>query len=123
MKRRISFVCLLGMLELALICSFSYSRCLVRRMREATLKLDLFMIRLAVTNYTRVQDRGPQSLQDLVDAHYLIQIPTDPFTRKKDWMPDVNNAGFRADQAIPEITSVHSASNGVGRNGVAYNMW
>jgi len=92
-------------------------------MREATLKLDLFMIRLAVANYTYVQDRGPRSIQDLVDAHYLIQIPVDPFTRKKDWMPNITNAGFRADQAIPEITSVHSASNEVGRNGIAYNMW
>jgi len=123
MKRRIPFVCLLVILDLTLICSFSYSRCSLRRMREATLKLDLFMIRLAVANYTYVQDRGPRSIQDLVDAHYLIQIPVDPFTRKKDWMPNITNAGFRADQAIPEITSVHSASNEVGRNGIAYNMW
>jgi|ERR1700728_443562 len=123
MKRRIRFVCLVVILALALVCGFSYLRCSLRRTREATLKLDLFTIRLAVANYTRVQDRGPRSIQDLVDGHYLTQIPTDPFTRKKDWMPDVDNTDFRADQAIPEITSVNSASNEVGCNGIAYNLW
>jgi general secretion pathway protein G len=123
MKRRVRFVYLLVILALALGCGFSYIRCSLRRAREATLKLDLVTIRLAVVNYTRDKDRGPQSLQDLMNARYLAEIPTDLFTQKKDWIPDGTGINLRAEQAIPEITSVHSASGRIGCNDIEYNLW
>lgn len=85
------------------------------------LKLDLFTIRIAIENYTLDKDQGPKSLQDLVSGHYLKEIPTDPFTHKKDWVSDMED--LRAEPTFPEMASVHSASDQVGCNGIAYSLW
>ena len=79
MKRRVRFVSLI-----VLACGLA-SGCSARRDREATLRRDLAMMRGAIDGYTLDKEQAPQSLQDLVNEHYLKEIPTDPFTRKKDW--------------------------------------
>jgi hypothetical protein len=43
-------------------------------------------MRQAIDQYTLDKDKPPQSLQDLMNGHYLEEIPMDPFTRKKDWV-------------------------------------
>src|SRR5262249_9124178 len=48
--------------------------------KEAVLRQDLKVMRDQINNYTRDKETAPQTLQDLVDAGYLRQIPKDPFT-------------------------------------------
>ena len=117
MKRRARFAFLLVLASaLAIGCS-------ARREREATLKQDLAMMRQAVNKYTLDKKEAPQSLQDLVNGHYLKEIPTDPFTRKKDWVPDFSDTVLSVDQKTTGIVDVHSNSTEVGSNGAAYNIW
>ena len=50
------------------------------------LKTDLQTMRTAIDNYTMDKLQAPQSLQDLADAHYLRELPIDPFTQQRDWV-------------------------------------
>jgi len=116
MKRQVRFIFLI-----AFACALA-SGCSAQRKREATLKQDLVTIRVAIDNYTIDKQRAPQSLQDLVNGHYLKEIPTDPFTDKKDWVPQFDSVVLSAEQSSTGMVDVHSASSSVGSNGVAYNL-
>ena len=59
----------------------------IQRMRKATLMQDLSIMRQGIDNFTKDREVPPQSLQELVDGKYLREIPTDPLTGKKDWVP------------------------------------
>jgi len=122
-RRRVRLIILAVIVTLVLVLGYFYLRCSLRRAPEAALKLDLFTIRIAIENYALDKDEGPKSLQDLVSRHYLKEIPTDPFTHKKDWVPDITDPELRTNQTVAEIASVHSASGRVGCNGIAYNSW
>jgi general secretion pathway protein G len=116
MKRRVRFVSLIVASAFACGCS-------ARRELEATLKQDLRMIRSAIDEYTLEKQRTPQSLQDLVNGYYLKEIPTDPFTQKKDWIPQFDSVVLSPNQTNTGIVDVHSAANGVSSNGTAYSEW
>jgi general secretion pathway protein G len=122
-RRRVRLIIVAVIVTLVLVLGYFYLRCSLRRAPEAALKLDLFTIRIAIENYTLDKDRGPKSVQDLVSGHYLKEIPIDPFTHKKDWVPDITDPDLRTDQTVTEIASVHSASERLGCNGIAYNSW
>src|SRR5579862_7711672 len=52
----------------------------VVRSREAVLRQDLFELRSLISQYTLDKQKAPQSLDDLVTAGYIKQIPIDPMT-------------------------------------------
>ena len=81
------------------------------------------MIRNAIDEYTLSKQQAPQSLQDLVNGHYLKEIPTDPFTQKKDWEPQFDSVVLSPDQTTTGIVDVQSNSTQVGSNGAPYNEW
>ena len=55
--------------------------------REAVLKQNLFKLRSLITQYGLDKQKAPQSLDDLVQAGYLKEIPVDPITGQRDWEP------------------------------------
>ena len=63
------------MLFLAGMAAARYDQSLVRA-REAVLKQDLQTMRSAIQQYTLDKQQAPQSLDDLVAAGYLTQIPS-----------------------------------------------
>lgn len=95
----------------------------IQHAREAVLKQDLQTMRQAIDNYTLDKQAAPQSLQDLVDGHYLREIPTDPFTRQKDWVTHVGDTVLSPDQSSVGVDDVHSASESTGSDGTAYSTW
>jgi general secretion pathway protein G len=119
-RRRLGWVRVVSLIVLA--CDLA-SGCSAQREREATLRQNLVTMRQAIDNYTLGKKRVPQSLQDLVNEHYLKEIPTDPFTRKKDWVPELADTVLSADQTMTGIADVHSNSTQVGSNGIAYKDW
>ena len=50
--------------------------------RESVLRSNLSTLRSVISQYTLDKQKAPQSLDDLVTAGYLRQIPVDPMTRK-----------------------------------------
>jgi general secretion pathway protein G len=96
----------------------------VVRAKEAALKQDLFVMRNAIWQYTVDKEAAPQSLQDLVDAHYLRDIPTDPITRTKEWHTDSEDVALSPDQTTFGISDVHSTSEQVSPfEQTAYSTW
>jgi general secretion pathway protein G len=81
------------------------------------------MMRQAIDQYTLDKQKPPQSLQDLMNEHYLKEIPTDPFTRKKDWVPQFDSVVLSPEQSRTGMVDVHSVSGQVGSDGRAYNEW
>ena len=96
----------------------------VVRAREAVLRQNLFTIRSVIDQYSMDKEKAPQSLQDLVDAGYLKQIPMDPMTNSRDtWQTVQEDTLVSVDQDQPGITDVHSGSEATGSDGVPYNQW
>jgi len=96
----------------------------VLRAREATLKQDLFVMRQAIQQYTLDKQAAPSSLDDLVHAQYIQQIPTDPITRTKTWHADMEDVLLTPEQTGTGLTDVHSTSEAVSPfENTAYNTW
>jgi len=91
--------------------------------REAKLKNDLKVMRVAIDNFTLDKQNAPQSLQDLFDAHYLREIPVDPITKNADWALHYGDTVLSPDQTSTGIDDVHSASEDVSSNGTPYSTW
>jgi general secretion pathway protein G len=52
----------------------------ILRTKETVLKSNLHTLRILIDQYTADKLKAPQSLQDLVTAGYLREIPKDPIT-------------------------------------------
>ncbi len=96
----------------------------VKHAREAVLLEDLHIMRSAIDSYTMDKQKGPQSLDDLVQNGYLRAIPVDPMTHSADtWVTDNSNAMYSLDETDPGIDDVHSGSDESGTNGQPYSSW
>jgi general secretion pathway protein G len=100
----------------------SYQKSIVTS-REAVLRQNLFTMRTKIEEFTLDKQRAPQSLDDLVAAGYLKEVPTDPCTRAKDWQTVQEDVTLSVDQQQPGISDVHSNCPGNGTDGTAYNTW
>jgi general secretion pathway protein G len=92
--------------------------------RESVLRDDLFTMRSLIQQYTFDKSKAPQSLDDLVQAGYLKQIPIDPFTNSRDtWVTDQEDVMLSVDQSEPGIVDVHSGASQTAADGTAYSTW
>jgi len=96
----------------------------VLRSKEAALKQDLFVMRNAIEQYTLDKQAAPQSLDDLISAGYLREVPVDPMTRQKDWRADYENVVLSPEQSSTGITDVHSSSDRISPfERTPYSSW
>jgi general secretion pathway protein G len=91
--------------------------------RESVLRSNLATLRSVISQYTLDKQKAPQSLDDLVTAGYLRQIPFDPMTKQQNWEPKEEDVLMAVDQQDPGIDDVHSASSGIASDGTAYSTW
>jgi general secretion pathway protein G len=94
----------------------------ILKARESVLREDLTRLRAAVTEYTLKQELPPQSLDDLVKAGYLREIPDDPITGKKDWKTTEAEIE-RGTKKAKGIVDIHSSAVINSSNGTPYNLW
>lgn len=90
--------------------------------RETVLRDDLFRMRSLIDQYAADKGKLPQSLDDLVSAGYMREIPVDPITDQKDWSPVTGEDPYSS-EAGSGITDVHSSSGEVSTEGTAYSEW
>ncbi len=57
----------------------------VRHARETVLKENLWQMRRSIDQYAADKGRLPQSVEDLVSARYLHEVPVDPIEEKAEW--------------------------------------
>jgi len=85
---------------------------------------NLFTLRQVIDEYTYDKKKAPQSLQDLVAAGYLQNIPIDPITNSSDTWHTINEDALQAvDQTEPGIFDVKSGSDKTGLDGTPYADW
>ncbi len=140
--------------ELAMVCALMAilagvamptARFMVKREREAELRLDLREMRDAIDEYKRLADQGmiqvdlgtegyPKTLEELVTGvqivgqktprKFLRKVPMDPMTGKVEW-------GLRSYQDEPDSTTwggqnvydVYSLSEAKALDGTKYKDW
>jgi general secretion pathway protein G len=108
---------------LAAIAVGQYQRNIVKA-KEAVLKENLFTIRTQVNNYFSDKGRYPADLRELVDDHYLRELPFDPIAGSRDaWVLDYADLGEEDISTEPGIADVHSGADGYSLNGSAYADW
>ena len=90
--------------------------------RETVLRDDLFRMRSLIDQYGADKGKLPQSLEDLVSAGYMREIPTDPITEQKDWSLEIGEDPFSSEGGSG-IRDIHSASSEVSTEGTPYNQW
>jgi general secretion pathway protein G len=95
----------------------------IMRARESVLRNDLSELNKLVQQYTLDKQKAPQSLDDLVSAGYIKQVPKDPMTGEANWDAPQCVVLESIDQQDPGICDVHSASTSMSTEGTAYNTW
>ncbi len=90
--------------------------------RETVLHDDLFKMRSLIDQYAADKGKLPQSLEDLVTAGYLRELPTDPITDKKDWNVVTGEDPYSTEGASGVI-DVHSSSSEISTDGRPYSEW
>ena len=90
-------VAIIGILAVIAIPQFKTAP---QKAREAVLKSDLHTLREAIDQYFADKARYPESLEALVEAGYLREVPKDPFTNStSSWRLIYAEAG---DDPLPE---------------------
>ncbi|MCC6294347.1 MAG: prepilin-type N-terminal cleavage/methylation domain-containing protein [Bryobacterales bacterium] len=96
----------------------------VLRTKETVLRNNLFTLRTVIDEYTYDKQKGPQSLEDLVQAGYLRQIPEDPLTGSSTtWKIIMEDALTSVNQTEPGIYDVRSGSDKTSLEGTPYAEW
>ena len=100
-----------------------YQKAIIRA-KESVLHNNLFALRSAIDEYSFDKQKAPQSLQDLVTAGYLHNVPKDPITQSSDsWKIIMEDAGQAVSSSEPGIFDVRSGSDKIGSDGTHYSEW
>jgi general secretion pathway protein G len=96
----------------------------ILRTKETVLKSNLHTLRNLIDQYTADKLKAPQSLQDLVTAGYLRELPKDPITESAEtWEAVQGDTNLLPDQTETGIVDLHSGSTQISTEGTAYNTW
>jgi general secretion pathway protein G len=100
-----------------------YQKSIIRA-KESVLQNNLHTLREVIDEYTYDKKKAPQSLDDLVTAGYLREIPMDPITNSNQtWKVIMEDALQSVDQTDPGIFDVKSGSDKSGLDGTPYADW
>ena len=96
----------------------------VLRAKEVALKQNLNVMRKAIDNYTLDKQQAPGSLEELVSAQYLREIPLDPITGRRDWRVVFEDVSLSPEQTGAGITDVFSTSDKISpTEKTPYSTW
>ena len=96
-----------------------------QKAKETLLKDDLKTMRKLLDEYSADKEGLPQSLDDLVKAGYMRDVPIDPITGQNEWDLEMgddplarpNNAGQQG------VVDVHSKAQGTDSSGKAFSEY
>lgn len=113
-------VAIVGILVTLAIPTFQQSAV---KAREAALKQNLFTMRAVIDQF--YADRGdyPLSLDELVEAKYIRDIPVDPFTKSNTTWDTIYEDQEEGDDSPAGIYDIKSGSDGIALDGTPYKEW
>lgn len=89
------------------------------RAKETSLRKTLFVLRDVIDQYYADHGTYPETLETLVEEHYIRAVPEDPFTRSKTSWIVIPPEGSEESG----VYDIHSGSDLVALNGTPYNEW
>ena len=95
----------------------------LRRAKEVNLRHNLQVLRQVIDQYTLDKQAAPQSLDDVVGAGYLREVPKDITGDASTWQLDMCEESFSPEQTSTGLCDVHSGSSEVSTEGSPYNSW
>jgi len=100
-----------------------YNKTIIRS-KETVLHQNLTTLRTVIDNYTFDKQKAPQSLQELVTAGYLREVPYDPMTGSNTtWRTIQEDALTSVNQSEPGLYDVKSGSDKISLDGTPYADW
>src|SRR6059058_4212517 len=90
--------------------------------RETMLRYDLDTMRKLIDQYSADKGKLPQSLDDLVSAGYMRDVPKDPITDNKDWTIETGDDPYSTEGGTG-VTNVHSSASEISTEGTPYGEW
>ncbi len=94
----------------------------VRHARETVLKENLWQMRRAIDQYAADKGRLPQSLEDIVSAKYLHEMPIDPVEQKAEWDEIMGEDSLSPD-GEQGLINVRSTAEGTDSEGVPFKEY
>jgi len=82
----------------------------------------LFRMRSLIDQYAADKGKLPQSLDDLVTAGYIREVPKDPITDEKDWVP-VPGEDVYSTEVGSGMVDVKSGAQETSTEGTPYTEW
>jgi general secretion pathway protein G len=95
----------------------------LRRSKETVLRANLQTLRNMIQQYTLDKQAAPSSLDDLVGAGYLREIPKDITGTVTSWELVFCDELMSPEQADSGLCDVKSGSSQLSTDGTAYNTW
>ena len=94
------------------------------RAREDAFHDGLLTLNQVIYQYTMDKQKPPQSLEDLVQAKYIKEVPDDMTGSKTTWVTEDDPPAIMSlYQTETGIYGVHSGSSRIGSNGKPYSEW
>lgn len=119
----LELVIVLTILAILLSISVPMYKAQIQHAKEAVLKQDLLLMRQQIDRYTVDREQAPGSLDDLVSAGYLREVPMDPITNSRDtWQTVADDDPVDIDKR-GGIKDVYSGAEGVGGDGRNYREY
>jgi general secretion pathway protein G len=119
----IEMVIVIVMMGILLGIAIPVYRAQLRNSEEAVLKHNLAIIRERLDQYKADHNKYPQSLEELVQAEYLREIPEDPMTESNEWEEIYEDFDPNEPDVQPGINDVKSRSPEIGSDGRPYSEW
>lgn len=89
------------------------------RSKETVLRQDLSTMREQIDRYSGDKGHYPETLEALIEDHYLRSLPVDPFTGDSEhWLAIASD-----EPENPGVKDVKSGADGTGENGIPYAEW
>ncbi|HXG83840.1 MAG TPA: type II secretion system protein [Pyrinomonadaceae bacterium] len=89
----------------------------VQQARENVLRQNLWQVRRQIDQYATDKGKLPQSLDDLVKANYLRELPVDPITEKSEWneIQGEDTTSTEGEQGLKDVKSLAEGEDGEGK--------
>lgn len=94
----------------------------VRHARETVLRENLWQMRRAIDQYAADKGRLPQSMEDIVSAKYLHEMPIDPVEQKTEWDEIMGEDPLSPD-GEQGLINVKSTAEGTDSEGVPFKEY
>jgi len=91
--------------------------------KESVLEHNLATLRDRIDQYRADRDEYPPSLDALVGAKYLRELPLDPINERNQWEEIFAEYDPERPDQEPGVYDVRSLSNQIGSDGRPYNEW